>query len=120
MRDAGHPGNAVGIILAGDNLEGLRALEAGTVKLVYLDPPFNSGADYRLDPSRGGAIAFTDVWRWDDVSEAGMDRVVSEGGRAGRFLTAARMLLGTGPHLSYLTFMAPRLQEMHRVLSLDG
>ena len=58
----------------GDNLEWLRNTKefpAASVDLVYLDPPFNSNADYNvLFRETSGAVsqaqfhAFTDTWSW--------------------------------------------------------
>ena len=57
----------------GDNLDVLRRyVPDESVDLVYLDPPFNSNADYNvLFAARDGAESaaqiegFTDTWRWD-------------------------------------------------------
>jgi site-specific DNA-methyltransferase (adenine-specific) len=63
----------------GDNLKWLRdrcEFPDASVDLVYLDPPFNSNADYNVlfrEPS--GAVsqaqfhAFTDTWSWADAAE---------------------------------------------------
>ena len=63
----------------GDNLEWLRdrrEFPDASVDLVYLDPPFNSNADYNVlfhEPS--GSVsqaqfhAFTDTWSWADAAE---------------------------------------------------
>ena len=55
----------------GDNLEVLReSIAAESVDLIYLDPPFNSNANYNvLFKSKGGEgadaqiTAFEDTWR---------------------------------------------------------
>jgi site-specific DNA-methyltransferase (adenine-specific) len=60
------------ILYYGDNLDILRRKVANsTVDLVYLDPPFNSKADYNVlfaehDGSRSAAQikAFEDTWHW--------------------------------------------------------
>ena len=44
-------------VLCGDNFEIMRSMDAGSVDLIYLDPPFNSGADWG---------EFDDRWEWDD------------------------------------------------------
>ena len=39
------------IVIEGDNLEALKLLRksyAGKVKLIYIDPPYNTGKDFRL------------------------------------------------------------------------
>src|SRR5947199_7145466 len=63
----------------GNNLKWLsdrKEFPDASVDLVYLDPPFNSNADYNVlfrEPS--GAVsqaqfhAFTDTWSWADAAE---------------------------------------------------
>lgn len=71
----------------GDNLHVLRgAIADGCVDLVYLDPPFNSNANYNiLFKSPEGADsdaqieAFEDTWHWNDNAEAAFDDVVRSG-----------------------------------------
>ena len=53
----------------GDNLDVLRRMPAQSVDLIYLDPPFNSNANYNVlyGTKRGGASeaqshAFEDTW----------------------------------------------------------
>ena len=60
-------------LLYGDNLEVMRLhLEDASVDLVYLDPPFNSNADYNVlfaeqsgDRAAAQIKAFEDTWSWD-------------------------------------------------------
>ena len=60
----------------GDNLDVLaRHIADASVDLVYLDPPFNSNANYNVlfaeqDGSRAAAQikAFGDTWQWDSLS----------------------------------------------------
>ncbi len=62
---------------AGDNLEGLGLLrERGTrVDLVYIDPPFATNTEFRMDSERAntvsasGELAFADTLRGDDYLE---------------------------------------------------
>ena len=73
----------------GDNLHVLRDHIADeSVDLVYLDPPFNSNADYNvLFAERDGAQAaaqikaFEDTWRWDEGAARAYEDVVEAGGR---------------------------------------
>ena len=63
----------MGTLFYGDNLEIMRKyLKDETVDLIYLDPPFNSKADYNLlfkeesgERSVSQIKAFTDFWHWD-------------------------------------------------------
>ena len=56
-----------------------------SVDLIYLDPPFNSNADYNMlySNAAGGAQyrAFNDTWHWD---EAAADRYAVYEGAPGR------------------------------------
>jgi len=60
----------------GDNLTVLRdAIASESVDLVYLDPPFNSNADYNAlfktpngQSSPAQMEAFTDTCTWDDAT----------------------------------------------------
>ena len=52
-----------------DNLEVLRGVPSGSVGIVYLDPPFNTGRDWHMKPpagSRAPVLAFTDKWTWTE------------------------------------------------------
>ena len=51
-------------IVAGDCIEGLQALETGSVDLVFADPPFNTGYHYDVYDDRLAAEAYKD-WSRD-------------------------------------------------------
>lgn len=58
----------------GDNLTVLRGFPDECVDLIYLDPPFNSNANYsHLFKDESGQVsgaqieAFEDTWHWDDM-----------------------------------------------------
>lgn len=99
----------------------------GSVDLVYLDPPFNSNQDYNVlfqeqDGTRAAAQikAFEDTWRWDQAAASSFRQTVEAGGGAGQALRALDILLDKSNVLAYLSMMAPRLVELHRVLSDTG
>jgi DNA modification methylase len=112
----------------GDNLDVLRRyIRDETVDLVYLDPPFNSDRDYNVlfsgqEGVRAAAQiqAFEDTWHWDVDAAASYEATVEAGGRVSEALQAFRLLLGPGDMLAYLSMMAPRLVELHRVLTPAG
>jgi site-specific DNA-methyltransferase (adenine-specific) len=98
-------GMSRGWVYFADNLEALQGLASGSVDLIYVDPPFNTGkqqARTRLRTVR---------------SEEG-DRV----GFLGRRYQAIR--LGTSSFGDvfddYLAFLEPRLREAQRVLAAHG
>ena len=114
----------------GDNLEVLRAHIADeSVDLVYLDPPFNSNADYNVlfkSPagveSEAQIEAFKDTWHWTlDGAEKAYDEVLgSTYTNAASMLRAMRQALGENDMMAYLAMMAVRLIELHRVLKPTG
>jgi hypothetical protein len=97
------------------------------VDLVYLDPPFNSNANYNVlfaekSGTRSAAQiqAFEDTWQWDESSSAAFREVVETGGEVAQALIAFRTFLGDSDMLAYLAMMAPRLVELRRVLKPTG
>ena len=112
----------------GDNLDVLRRYVADeSVDLVYLDPPFNSNASYNvLFKEHDGAAAasqiqaFEDTWRWDENAARAYQETVEAGGKLSQALQAFRNLVGETDMLAYLAMMAPRLQELRRVLRPTG
>ena len=115
----------------GDCLDVMNGWEAGCVDLIYLDPPFNSDANYNIlyGKDRAGKprdepaqfTAFKDTWFWS--ADAG--RRVEEISRATAHPAhraikgLAEMLPETGM-LAYLVYMAERIAAMHRVLKDTG
>ena len=106
----------------GDCLNVLRGWPAECVDLVYLDPPFNSKANYNILYGGGNGVpaqvrAFTDTWHWDEAAAARMaaaERATAR--RSHRILTGLRAVLGDTGMLAYLTYMAERLEECRRVM----
>jgi site-specific DNA-methyltransferase (adenine-specific) len=113
----------------GDNLAILREhVEDESVDLVYLDPPFNSNANYNLlfkapdgHQSQAQIAAFGDTWHWNEPAEQAFDEVIQSGNSdAAEMLRAMRSFLKENDMMAYLTMMAVRLLELHRVLKPAG
>jgi len=112
----------------GDNLDVMRRYIADeSIDLVYLDPPFNSNADYNvLFREHGGAKAaaqiraFEDTWEWNLDAARAYEETVESGGRVSETLQAFWKMLGDSDMMAYLAMMAPRLKELHRVLKPTG
>lgn len=92
-------------IIFGDNLEVLRTMPSASISLIYIDPPFNTGrrqTRQRLKTTR---------------SDIG-DRTGFKG------LRYKTVVLGATSYNdkfdNYLTFLKPRLEEAHRLLTPDG
>jgi DNA modification methylase len=112
----------------GDNLDVLRDyIPDESVDLIYLDPPFNSNATYNvLFKEHNGTEAatqiraFEDSWHWDRNAAVAYQETVEAGGRLSETLQGFRKLVGDSDMLAYLSMMAPRLKELHRVLKPTG
>lgn len=111
----------------GDNLDVLRRhVEDQSVDLVYLDPPFNSNANYNVlfaeqgEKSAAQIAAFEDTWEWNNEAAAAYQETVQAGGEVAKAMLAFRTLIGTSDMLAYLSMMAPRLVELRRVLKPTG
>ncbi len=113
----------------GDNLSVLRESVANeSVDLIYLDPPFNSNATYNVlfkapggEESQAQIEAFGDTWHWNEAVEDAFDQVMrSNNSDAANMLRAMRSFLHENDMMAYLSMMAVRLLELHRVLKPTG
>jgi site-specific DNA-methyltransferase (adenine-specific) len=112
----------------GDNLEILREyIGTESIDLIYLDPPFNSKAQYNVlfrspdsEKAAAQAGAFRDTWSWGEEAERSFADIMRLGGAAAKLLDALRSALGESDMMAYLAMMAVRLLELHRVLKPTG
>jgi site-specific DNA-methyltransferase (adenine-specific) len=113
----------------GDNLAVLRDhIAKESVDLIYLDPPFNSKRDYNLlfkSPkgvtSEAQIEAFEDTWHWNEQAEREFDELLHQPNTSvADMMRALRGFLGENDMMAYLTMMANRLLELHRVLKPTG
>ena len=114
----------------GDCLEIMKDWEKEQVDLIYLDPPFNSNADYNVlfKPGAGKKkerfaqkLAFVDTWNWNAPAVERVDRIVrSSKHPACRLIEGMKLIIGETGMLSYISYMADRLEQCHRVLKKTG
>jgi DNA modification methylase len=115
----------------GDNLPILRdELKDESVDLIYLDPPFNSQASYNVlfkapegHQSPAQIEAFDDTWHWNETAEKAFDEVMTNrfhNTDVAEVLRALRNFLKENDMMAYITMMAVRLLELHRVLKSTG
>ena len=105
----------------GDNLNILRSLDAESVDLIYLDPPYNSKRDYNCTfGSVAQSKAFTDTWTWTQSDIDNMAFLDNHHPAVHTLLQGLGMLLPKRGLYPYLVAMASRLVEMHRVLRNTG
>jgi site-specific DNA-methyltransferase (adenine-specific) len=95
-------------IVQGDNLEVLRSIEAGSVELIYVDPPFNTGRRQARTQMK-------------TVRDEAGDRVGFGGKRYRTELVEGGTGAGYGDRFDdFLGFLRPRMEEAYRVLSEKG
>ena len=117
----------------GDDLHVLREhLADESVDHIYLDPPFNSKRDYNLlfkspkgQSSEAQIAAFEDTWHWASTegsqAEKEFDEVIKDPNtELAQMMRSLRSFLGENDMMAYLTMMANRLLELHRVLKPTG
>ena len=120
-----------GTLFFGDNLAVMREqIPDQSIDLIYLDPPFNSNADYNVlfEDEAGRAapsqiLAYEDTWHWGHESERALADLLSDASpcvEAGLLLESLVRALGTNQMTAYLAMMAIRLCEMKRVLKETG
>ncbi len=104
-------------IWTGDNLYIMRGMNSASVDLIYLDPPFNSNANYAAPiGSKAAGAAFKDTWTLTDIDVEWINLIEQKHPQLYRVLLAAM----TKSDKSYLVYMAARLLEMKRLLKLTG
>jgi len=101
--------NADNLLIEGDNLEVLKALQEsflGQVKLIYIDPPYNTGRDFIYD---------------DDYSKTTEEYFDASGQRSSE---GSRLLANTEAngrfHSDWLSMLYPRLRLAKNLLADDG
>lgn len=113
----------------GDNIEVLReSIQSESVDLVYLDPPFNSKRDYNLlfkspkgEASDAQITAFDDSWHWGPAAEQEYNNILQQANTdVAELMRSLRSFLGENDMMAYLTMMANRLLQLHRVLKPSG
>lgn len=97
------------LYIEGDNLDALKLLRntyAGKIKMIYIDPPYNTGHDFIYDDDFARAKADYDAESGDYDEEGG--RLVANPESNGRF------------HSDWCSMMYPRLLLARDLLSEDG
>jgi adenine-specific DNA-methyltransferase len=97
------------VFIEGDNLEVLKILQKhyhGKIKMIYIDPPYNTGQDFVYpDDYKEGLETYLNWTR--QVTKEGK-KVSSNTEASGRF------------HTNWLNMMYPRLKLARNLLALDG
>ena len=103
-----------------DNLYVLSGMNSGLVDLIYLDPPFNSKRMYSAPiGSKAAGVSFKDMWTWKDVDEYCLDTLATKFPELTKYIATVGGIHGKAM-MAYLTYMAQRIIEMHRILKDTG
>ena len=97
------------LFIEGDNLEALKLLQEsylGKIKLIYIDPPYNTGNDF-VYADKFATSSREELKRSGQVSEDGVPLVANPDSN-GRF------------HSDWLSMMYPRLKLARNLLAEDG
>ena len=66
-------------IWTGDNLPIMRRMNSTCVDLIYLDPPFNSKANYAAPiGSKAAGAEFKDTWTLDDIDDEWINSIAEK------------------------------------------
>jgi adenine-specific DNA-methyltransferase len=101
--------NTNNLFIEGDNLEALKLLQEtylGKIKLIYIDPPYNTGNDFIYEDDF--AESSREYMQKSNQVDAEGNRLVANTSGNGRF------------HSDWLTMMYPRLKLARSLLSEDG
>lgn len=110
----------------GDCLDWMGNWDDACADLIYLDPPFNSNANYNIIFGTENGIpaqlrAFQDTWTWDAVAQSRVDALSRATAHpASKAVRALYGLLGPSGMLAYISYMGERLAEMRRLLKSTG
>lgn len=102
--------NSQNMLIKGDNLEVLKHLSAAyreSVKMIYIDPPYNTGSD---------GFVYQDDRRFTAAQLVQMTGMGEEEARRILEFTQSK----SNSHSAWLTFMYPRLHVARRLLRDDG
>ena len=97
------------LFIEGDNLEALKLIQdayLGQIKMIYIDPPYNTGKDFVYRDSFASDQVTQEIAAGERTEEGA--RLVANPEGNGRF------------HSNWLTMIAPRLRLAKKLLTRDG
>jgi adenine-specific DNA-methyltransferase len=99
--------NSGNIFITGDNIDALRHLVnayENQIKLIYIDPPYNTGKEF----------VYSDKFEFSD------EKLKSILGYTDEEIARLKSIQGKSSHSAWLTFMYPRLKIAQKLLKDDG
>ncbi len=118
-------------LYSGDCLEVMQYWDNNSIDLIYLDPPFNSAANYNIIfgkdrkgkelDERAQFIAFGDTWHYTPNAHERVQNILADTQHpAHKAIDGLHRIIPESPMLAYLSYMAERVAEMHRLLKDTG
>ncbi|WP_202966348.1 DNA methyltransferase, partial [Treponema endosymbiont of Eucomonympha sp.] len=95
------------VFITGDNIDALRHLAnayENQIKLIYIDPPYNTGKEF----------VYSDAFEFAD------EKLQSALGYTDAEIARLKSIQGKSSHSAWLTFMYPRLKIAQKLLTDDG
>ena len=105
-----------------DNIEILKGINSNCIDLIYIDPPFNKKKVFTapIGSSAEGA-SFKDWFRKEDVKDEWLLTIKEDNEKLYAFLESVKTIEGkTSYNYCYLSYIAIRLIELHRILKDTG
>ena len=100
------------LVILAENLDVLRNIRSGSVRLIYVDPPFNTGKKQRRTTTRARQVE-------KQAADTKERAYIGFGGKNyARQKTAGFSYADSFD--DYMAFLKPRLEEAHRILVDDG
>ncbi len=116
---------------------GLFERQPSLADLIYLDPPWNSKANYNIlfgsdqasedETQTAQETAFTDMWQWNDEAKRRVQLITGEvyhddyaDHPAFKSILSLKTLLGKSGMLAYCSYMAERLALLREMLKPTG
>ena len=107
-------------IFCKDNLDILNGINSETINLIYLDPPFNSNRNYHAPVgSEAEGASFKDIFGEADLKDEEIGLLAESHPKLSNYLNVIKNVSSKSTYC-YLTYMAIRIAQMHRVLKETG
>ena len=107
-------------IFCKDNLDILNGINSDTIDLIYLDPPFNSNRNYHAPVgSEAEGASFKDIFGEADLKDEEIGLLAESHPKLSNYLNVIKNVSSKSTYC-YLTYMAIRIAQMHRVLKETG
>lgn len=108
-------------IFTRDNLEVMRGINSTSIDLIYLDPPFNKNKKF-IAPTgtKAEGASFDDIFKKADIKDEWLVLIEHKHKDIFEFINGIKLISKGDYNWCYITYMAIRLLECHRILKDTG